>query len=158
VPYPQAISIALVYQGLLRNLNFLNRPVRTRMPGGVGGVRRGKSRRPYPDRNGQAGNTGPTCPRVAVRTGDLDNRSSPKSTCRLTAIPSAWRRASASRQTLNAPRSLALLSNAKVGSIGTYKKARASCAVERHCFAGHVANDRVIQNQVARPTVSASTE
>ena len=49
MPYPQAISIALVYQGLLRNLNFLNRPVRTRMPGGVGGVRRGKSRRPYPD-------------------------------------------------------------------------------------------------------------
>ena len=29
------------------NLNFSNRPVRTRMPGGVGGA--GARRRPYPD-------------------------------------------------------------------------------------------------------------
>ena len=31
------------------NLNDSNRPVRTRMPGGVGGDRPGKPGRPYPD-------------------------------------------------------------------------------------------------------------
>jgi hypothetical protein len=33
---------------LVRNLNRSNRPVRTRMPGGVGGVAE-ETRRPYPD-------------------------------------------------------------------------------------------------------------
>ena len=34
-----------------RNLNFSNRPVRTRMPGGVGGERSDKLTVPYPDTN-----------------------------------------------------------------------------------------------------------
>jgi hypothetical protein len=46
----QAISTTSVCRDSLRNLNSSNRPVRTRMPGGVGGVWRGKSRHPYPDK------------------------------------------------------------------------------------------------------------
>ncbi len=36
----------------MRNLNFPNRRMRTRMAGGVGGVWRGNPRRPYPDNPG----------------------------------------------------------------------------------------------------------
>jgi hypothetical protein len=43
------ISTSWVSPGWSRNLNFSNRPVRTRMPGGVAGVRGVMMRGPYAD-------------------------------------------------------------------------------------------------------------
>jgi hypothetical protein len=48
-PCPRATSTNSACRGLPRNLNSPNRRMRTRTSGGVGGDRRGKPRRPYPN-------------------------------------------------------------------------------------------------------------
>jgi len=48
-PFPSATSTSWASPDWPRNLNFSNRPVRTRMPGGVAGVLEKIIRGPYAD-------------------------------------------------------------------------------------------------------------